>query len=282
MNKILAFDVDITLADNHSNIQPGVQSVFLDKRIHNCAVIFATGNTLSTIQRMRKNLNNLAQQNLPTRSYSAILGGSLIYDKNDQLIYEKHIKKQTLVDIMNASIQIDPKSFFLTMHQTREVFLHITTDKILQAVKAKLDHINMDKNEMEFDDQDYTSAIKNLEPVHELLIFSLKDLRKIFDAIEPIVSSAGYYCYFNQSHISISAGSKLKALKYIVKHMRAHNGYTKKLKDVVYFGNGQNDLDCLRACNTSIARGKDLEPEVIASSKIYADDVTPYLDEIFR
>lgn len=284
MDKILAFDVDGTLADEDSNIQQGVQSVFKDERIKNCAVIFVTGNTLTTIKRLRKKLLAISNHNLPINSYSATLGGALICDSQNNIVFEKRICKRRLRKILDACVSVDPQSFFLVLQKDKQVFLNITSQAIKEIVLKKLEHINLDKSEIDFNDQNYQQALPKMGRVYEVNIMCPNDVKRVFETVKPLADEAGYFCYCeeNLNMVSISSNTKLKALKHIVRCMRSSGEYTKQLKDVVYFGDGMNDLECMRACELSIARGTNLDPQIVKASKFYAEDVTPFLDEIFK
>ena len=107
MNNLLAFDVDGTLSDVYSNIQPGIKPVFLDNRILKSNIIFATGNTITTIKTMRQNLLKINPKLNKSFTYSACLGGSIIYDKQDNIVFQSRLLALELMYMIHHLLLLD-------------------------------------------------------------------------------------------------------------------------------------------------------------------------------
>ena len=283
MNKVLAFDVDGTLSDVYSNIQPGVQPVFLDNRVLKNKIIFATGNTITTINTMRQNLLKLNPKLNKCFSYSACLGGSIIYDNLDNIVFQKFLCRKKLVKYLDRCVKLDPQCFFMFMLEDRQVFAH-TNDEFKSYIVSKFGKMNMDQNEMSFNDEDYHTFLKKLPRIYTVNIFSVNNFMQMYNDLLADVKQAKYFTYidFRWNMVQISSGNKYNAVRYMVKKLKEQNLYNKDIKDVVYFGDGENDIDCLKMCNFSIARGSDLPQKVVDAATVYAEDVTPYLNKIFK
>lgn len=283
MNNLLAFDVDGTLSDVYSNIQPGIKPVFWDNRILKSNIIFATGNTITTIKTMRQNLLKLNPKLNKNFTYSACLGGSIIYDKQDNIVFQKFLCRKKLVKYLDKCIKIDPGCFFMFMLEDRQVFAH-TTNEIKSYIISKFGKMNMDENEISFNDEEYHTLLKKLPRIYSVNIFSYNHYLDFYNELSPEVKAAKYFAYidYRWNMVQIASGNKLNAVKYMAKKLKEENLFNKNAKDMVYFGDGENDIPCLKMCNFSIARGSDLPQKVVDAATVYTEDVTPYLNQIFK
>ena len=284
MKKVFAFDVDGTLTSSKMNIQEGVKSFFADKRLKENVVLFATGNTITTVSSVRKKLLPYLKDLDSISSYATTLGGSIIYDKNNNILYERFLCRKKLKNYLTLAEQVDPNCVFMFMNKQQQVFNHITTEEIKNMIDNNLEKMGMAENEIKFDNKPYLSLLKKLPRIYSTAIFSLKHSKQIYEALLPLCQEAGFSIYHSKKSgmVQISAGSKLRALKYIAKLLKNDGVFDGTVKDFVYFGDEGNDIDCMRTCKLSVARGKDLEQEVINSCNIYTEDLTPYLNTIFE
>ena len=284
MKKILAFDIDGTLTDRQTNIQQGVKNIFLDNRLKNYIVLFVTGNTITTVGKVRENLKKLAGKTISVNSYCATLGGSIIYDDNGNKILERFLCRKRIKNFFNTATKIDPDCVFLFMHNDHQTFNHITSEKIKSIVDKNLKNLNMALDEIVFDNEDYHTLLPKLDRIYSVNIFSLNHAKDIMEALSPLAQDAGYPIYISKHEymVQIAANSKLKALKYMVAKLKKDKVFEGDLGDVVYFGDGGNDVECLKACGLSVARGSNLDKAVVDASNIYAEDITPHLDMILK
>ena len=283
MKKILAFDIDGTLVDIKTNVQPGVKNLFLDKRVNNTQILFITGNTITTIKRVRKNLLKLNPNLNCIHSYSASLGGAIVYNENDKIVREKFLCRKKLRQILDIVVENDPESFFLYMHKDIQTFNHIVSKEINDFIISNYDKVNLDSSEFRFNHEDYQQILPKLPRIYSVNIFG-KNNAQTYEKILPLAKEFGYFIYYAKSFnlIQISACSKLSALRFIAKKLKEENKFSGKVASMVYFGDGGNDMECLKTCHFSVARGKNLNENVVNSAKVYAEDVTPYLDKIFE
>lgn len=284
MKKILAFDIDGTLVDGEKNIQPGVLSLFKDERIKNCVVLFLTGNTITTVNRVKADLSVLVNNKNTVNSYFTTLCGSIIYDKHNNIVLERFLCRKRLKFLLEEAIKIDPDCLFMFMNKNQQVFNHITKPKIRKILEEKLDFVNMDRNEMKFDDEDFITLLPKLPRIYLTNIFSAKHANEIYEALAPFAQDAGYhiYCEPFKGMIQISANSKLRALKYMTAKLKHDKVFDGNLSDVIYFGDGANDIECLKACGFSVARGTDLENDVVENSDLYTEDLSPHLNTLLK
>ena len=284
MKKLFAFDVDGTLADVYSNIQPGIQPLFRDKRIQNCGVTFITGNTITTIKKMRQNLQELTPYKLPINNYCASLGGAIVYDKSNQPIYKKKFCKRRLLSYMDMCVELEPKCFFMLMLEDKQIFCHVADKKTEDFIRSYFGRMNMDPNELSFAHGDYHTLVRKLPEIYTINIFNAQDSDALLDALSPKVKEKGYFIYIEKriNMMQISTSTKLKALKYISRQLKQNGEFDGSAKSIVFFGDGGNDITSMQYCGLSIARGTDLEQSVVDVSDIYTDDVSPYLDKIYQ
>ena len=117
MKKILAFDIDGTLNDPHGQMQPGVKNLFLDKRIKQSIVLLITGNTLTRVKNVKKQIAELSGKTTITNYYSSAFGGSAVYDKDYNIIYEKPLCRKKLKKLLLVAEEIEPTMWFLLMQK---------------------------------------------------------------------------------------------------------------------------------------------------------------------
>lgn len=283
MKKILAFDIDGTLVDVKTNVQPGVKNLFLDKRVNNTQILFITGNTITTINRVRNNLLKLNPNLNCINSYSATLGGAIVYNGKNEIVRERFLCRKKLRRILDVVVENDPESFFLYMHKNVQTFNHIVSKEIENMIIENYDKINLDSTEFRFNYENYQEVLPKLPRIYSINIFS-KNNEETYKQLLPLIKEFGYFMYYSKRFnlLQISACSKLSALRFISKKLSEENQSSCKVSNMVYFGDGGNDIQCLKACNFSIARGENLQEEVVKSAKVYAEDITPFLDKIFE
>lgn len=284
MKKLFAFDVDGTLADVYSNVQPGIRCLFKDKRIKECGVSFITGNTLTTIRKMRENLQKLATFPLPIHNYCASHGGAIIYDKKDNVVFKKPFCKRRLTTYLNKCVELEPNCFFMLMLEDRQIFCHVVDKETEDYIRSYFGKMNLDPNELSFEHEDFHTLLRKIPPVYNVNIFNTKDAQKLYKTLLPMVQEKGYFSYIETriNMVQISTNTKLKALKYIIKELKAKGEYCGGAQNAVFFGDGGNDITSMQYCALSVARGKNLEKSVVDVSDIYADDISPYLNKIFN
>ncbi|MBQ7602827.1 MAG: HAD hydrolase family protein [Clostridia bacterium] len=284
MKKLLAFDVDGTLADVYSNIQPGVQSVFLDKRITDCGVTFITGNTLTTIKKMRENLQKLTTTPLPIHTYCASLGGAIIYNEKNEVVFKSRLCKRKLVRYLDMCVQFDPKCFFMLMLEDKQIFCHVLDKQTEDYIRSYFGKMNMDPNEIYFADEDYHTYLRKISTVFTVNIFNSYNPTGLYKQLLPIVAEGGYFTYTEKriGMVQISSNTKLKALKYILRKLKQDGIYNNGAKKCVFFGDGGNDITSMEYCGMAVARGENLDEDITKISDVYANEMTPYLDKIFE
>ena len=284
MKKILAFDIDGTLNDNMGNLQPGVENVLLDKRFKNCTALLVTGNTLTTVKRVKNQINIFSNTTIPTNTYSSAFGGAVVYDNNYNIIYKKHLCRKKIRKILEKTEKIDPEFCFLLMHLDCQTFGHIVNQKMQNKIDQSKHLLNLNLNEIIFNNEHFSTLLPKLPSSFLLNIYCPNKAEEVFKQLLPFEEefNLSIYYFSKAQMIQICASKKINALKYMVSKLKENKQFDGTIKDVVYFGDCANDVGCLKACDISFARGSNLEEYVVKNSKYYADDLTPYLDTIFK
>ena len=82
-----------------------------------------------------------------------------IFDNLDNIVFQKFLCRKKLVKYLDRCVKLDPQCFFMFMLEDRQVFAH-TNDEFKSYIVSKFGKMNMDQNEMSFNDEDYHTLLK--------------------------------------------------------------------------------------------------------------------------
>lgn len=290
MKKTLAFDIDGTLMNRKGELLPEVFPIFQNKKITECNLIFATGNFKSTVKAFWKKLILNFPHIKDMKPYFASATGSVIYSPDGKVLLRYSLNKEKLLKSVKEIIGIDPDCDFLL---ATENLIYIPYPKTAQKVTDFKAFIQHEKNKGEIglpltmEKKSPEQIINGKEDILCMFIFNCTKKERIHPMLQKEFSKEGYGVSWDKflDIISMSAGTKWKALKTITESEKKHpvlGDFVTDAKDIYYFGDDANDIECLQNCKFSVARGGErLKAEVIESAKYHADDLTEITKIIF-
>lgn len=280
----LAFDIEGTLLDKKGILQPEVYEIFKKADLSNTNFVFLTGGSYSIAVETVKQINDIIDGEFMPWIVSN--GGSQIYAPSGNLIFDSSLDNDVITDAVKTAKEIDSGA----------VFMYATTDTNYVEVQQKtFNKIAMDLykrkdakkgcSAMNLVDVEGVATGRSLEDVlseigevKELYAVSLSGSKreKLLSALENIL--AGRNSVYGGKYMAIPARNKLSALQYLVS---SESSMPKDVTDVVYFGDGLNDVECLQACSVSIARGEQACKEAKEVAKFRVNDLSHFADALY-
>jgi len=302
MARTLAFDVDGTIVDKKGNIDPGVMALFNKADLNDTSFIFLSGNTLSNIEQTVKHIN--AQLNNPTGQkitpYMVANCGAQVVSPQGKMLRHVTIPNNKARTIVMMSRYYDRGAIFIysagnTYYVENQD--HIKEHSYPRFIKNAVLIRQYKKRELEKGDMGIDiKETKRLNTLQDFVDFTAQNggINSIYVACTSgdevvhrsvanamLTTAEGLPMYDGISKKCIPADSKMHALSYILNLEKDNDKYVDDVSEVVYFGDGTNDIQLLRACNLSVARGKKL-PKYIKKQATYAlDDCTEFAKDLY-
>lgn len=281
----LAFDIEGTLLDKKGKLFPQVLDIFRKADFSKTNFALLTGGNykvaLETIKQINENL-----EKDEFRPWVAVNGGAQIYNPNGELVVDKSLSAETLDKAITTAKGIDENAIF--MYATTEDNF-VESQKTLFNNTAMAFYKRKDAKKgcsgLSLIDVEGTNSGRKVEEILDeigsvkgLYVVSLSGEKraKVFNELSK--SLDGEASVFGGKYMAVNPSTKLDALRYILANGRS---MPKNIEDVVYFGDGLNDVECLSTCNISVARGKDACAEAVAAAKFSIDDLSNFADALY-
>ncbi len=303
----LAFDIEGTLLDKEGKLYPQVLDIFRKADLSKTNFIFITGANyriaLNTVKQINDNLS------MEIKPWIVANCGAQIYDCDNHLLVNKSLEKETVKNIVDTAIKADNKSIF--MYATKdENFIEsqvngfasknenadknakdstlinkINVNNIAVGVFKRHDEkkgacsMNLKEIQGVRSGRNIDDVLTEIGDVNQLYVISLnKNKRKsIIDNLQALLGQDG--TVYPGKYIEIPASTKFKALQWIVENGK---DMPKSVEDVVYFGEGLNDVECLQKCKVSVARGENAVEEAKKVAKFRLDDLSIFADNLYK
>lgn len=255
-----AFDLDGTLIDGKGNLKDGVLELFKNiiTKVDNPKVAICTGNSvqvaLNALDKIKDGLKekyNLGFNGVRV-AVSGFGGGVVIDDgnviNNKGIMATKFHEIRELVNIIDkdAYIFLNTKNgvYFVCDKPSFKLQLMEQLLKLREKISPKLD-IQLH----EIDKYEYYKLIEN-KKVRSLGILSLN--KGMNNAIFKLLSKdlKNLTVCRDDRHIEIFNGSKTESLRMV---------FGNDLSNVVYIGDGLNDMKAMRSCGLSFALGNNVQ-----------------------
>lgn len=287
--KTFAFDIDGTLLKKDGQLSPSVIPFFKNKNLAKCNLIFATGNTKKVINGLNKEL----KQNFPhlenIKPYYSSINGSIIYNPKGEIVYDFKLDKIDLKNKIDKILQEDKNAIIMYVTSNHYWIVEPKDEKLNQLADNFIEH---EKNKgdigMPFSKIGGTpnEVIEKLDDIYGLIVV-MKNINDTYETLIKLFNQSEYEVYKDSYFgvCSVTRGTKWKSLKKIIEIEQQNgnnNNFPNKAEDIIFFGDGFNDVECLQKCNLSFARGINLEKEIVESAKYYVDDLTDVANKLLN
>ncbi len=282
--KTFAFDIDGTLLKKNGEIDSDVFPMLEHENLAKNNLIFATGNNKKLIDaflhKAKQQFGNLKSM----RVYCATINGSVIYAPNGEMIYDAQMDKDLLISSIKQIYDQDKDAIILYTTTSSYIVSHPKDEKRQKIIDFVID--NESKKGMlgvpiECVRKTDEEIIKNADGIYGMAIYS-SSRALLYDKLKKIYADTNYAIY-EDNHYDIclvGTGTKWNALLKIVKLEKDNKNFAKQAEDIIYFGDGFNDVECLKNCKLSFARGRNLDERIVKSSKKYVDDLTEVAEKL--
>ncbi len=288
MKKTLAFDIDGTLLNKQGELDKNVYPIFAHPRFADCNVIFCTGNSLKIADALMYQIKTLFPHLHNLKAYCASRNGSIIHSPSKIEIINKSLDKTSVLQDIQIFRQYDPKGVIFVSN-LNDNYASIPSDLTIyneliafQQHEQKKGDIGMNiiilpQNEQQIvQDVNKICGIFAITPQHNAILKYLSEKYKD--------SPYGIYYDAHYNLIQLTSSTKWQSLQDIIayqKNIGNPDDYPDNAKEIIYFGDGHNDIECLQKCDLSYARGSNLAPEIATSAKYYVTDLTDVATKIF-
>ncbi|MGN1227556.1 MAG: HAD hydrolase family protein [Christensenellales bacterium] len=277
-----AFDMDGTLVDSHFKLNEGVVNFFYNilTKVDNPKILINSGNSvenaLHAFYLIKAELNKKYGSEVADKFKISISGfaGSVVIDENGHTIWNKGISISNY-NIINQIISgIDENSFIIA--RTKEGLAYnkpnlVSKDRVIVELIKMLYNLMGPGNDktIGLSEQDFIKLFEE-KKVRSLEILSLNKMlnkeitRVLSSALNGKLTVSGGMC------VQVSCGSKLQSIKQI---------FGDDLQNVVYVGDGYNDIPPLSMCGKTFALGQKVK--VLESADFAVRDFNDINNSIF-
>ncbi|MBR3003322.1 MAG: HAD family phosphatase [Clostridia bacterium] len=262
MYKLIAIDLDGTMLNSYGEVSDNTKKVLKQKIQEGKEVVLASGRTTPSILPIAEEIGNI--------NYIIAGNGALIYDiKNKQIIYNKFIPKQKVLEIINAC---EANSIFYTLYTENEIitktlkynvlYYHKENQKKSEEKQTKIKVIENIKQYVEKSQTNYlkimicdeskyifngiTNKLKNIKNIEVLDVGHQS--RKIIREGTQEIPIEYYY-----TEVSLENVDKWEAIEYLIEKINI------KPEDVIAIGDNVNDKKMIKNSGVGVAMGQSAQ-----------------------
>ena len=243
------FDLDGTLIDKNQKLFSGVVKMFDEMlaKAPNASFTIASGSRLNQIEKITAEINQKLKNG--KIDFNIISNAGSIVKRADGYMYRMPIKESDMKDVMRAVKESDDKAIMI--FRTDEKDLMYLPKSLMEKGKHKLIDVIGKKYWLTPEyalTQQILNAIKD-EKIYSAEIVSLTKRKSVFEKINKSLKTKSLKLSDSMA-MELSNCGKLEALKML---------FVGDLSNMVYVGDGKNDIEPMQQAKVSYALGKKLE-----------------------
>ena len=299
-NYTIACDVEGTLIDRNGNLDVRVLPLFEKADLDRTRFIFATGGSARVARFALDEINKNLER--PIKAYISANCGSQIYSPDGRLIQNKTIAPHDVLNIAKSMRKVDSESliFYVVgnkyyLENQDDVFI----ENQIRATKNSFIIYKLKKEERqkgEASGVEFLSCPKQfrLADISQLQQEAQDGINAIYivptcytttrkDQIaESVKTAARDYPNYDGRMLSVFAASKEEALSEILNIEYNNPKYVDDISQVVFLGDGINDLELLSMCNLSVARGERARERAKRTAKFRINDLEQFATNLYE
>lgn len=274
MYKLVAIDLDGTMLNNYGVVTERTKKAIENAKKDGVEVIIASGRPIDSIKAIAKEIKS--------EKYFIAANGAIIYDINaDKVIYDKYLKKEKVLEIINIC-------------EENSIAYNIYTDKAILAKALKYNVLYYHKENLKKEENKKTNIsivpnmleyVKKMKEENFLKMTICDDNKSIFNSIIRKIKEIEEIEVLDVSHISrktIKQGTEELMIEYYYTEITSENVnkwdaiqfLTDKLgilkEEVIAIGDNINDKKMIEEAGLGVVM-KGSTPEVVEKAKIVAD-----------
>lgn len=206
MYKFVAIDLDGTMLNSYGSITQNTKKVIKEKINNGVEIVIASGRPIDSIKAIAKEIGS--------ENYFIAGNGALIYDiKKDEIIYEKYMSKQKVLQIIKIC---EDNSISYNLYTEKNIIARSLKYNVLYYHKENLKKEESKKTNINIVENIY-EYVKNINEEKFLKITICDDNKTIFDSIIKKIRCIEGIEVLDVSHISrkiIRQGTEDIEIKY--------------------------------------------------------------------
>ena len=273
MYKLIAIDLDGTMLNSYGMVTENTKNTIKEIEKQGIEVIIASGRPIDSIKEIAKEIES--------QNYFIAGNGAIIYDiKNDEIIYEKTLSKEKVLEIIKIC---EENSISYNVYTEKEILAASLKYNVLYYHKenlkkeeSKRTKINIVKNMYEYVENKkdarylkiticdenktvFNSIMKKIKEIKEIEILEVSHMaRKTIKQGTEEFSISYYYTEISEENVD-----KWNAIEFLIKKLNI------KKEEVMAIGDNSNDKNMIENAGLGVAM-KQGSPNVIS----IADEVT--------
>lgn len=302
----IALDIDGTLIDKTGNLDPRVMSIFADAEFSMTRFILVTGGTYKSARLALQKINDSLSQDenaknhgKQIRPYIATNSGGSIYAPDGRLIYDSYLDTDKVFELTIAARKADDCSVMIYVAEdtyfieSQDELKYSRVDRMV--MNNALMHIFKGKESkkgeagLTFGETKRLTSKESLERfatehngIQSLYVVPTSvSKEKKASVIGALKENAGDLSVYKGFAVEIPASTKKKAIQFILDNQINNIAYAESVSEVVYFGDGVNDVELLEACNVSVARGEQAKEVAVNAAKFVVNDCKEFTDDLY-
>ena len=288
MYKLVAIDLDGTMLNSYGVVTENTKNTIKKTIEKGIDVIIASGRPIDSIKTIANEIGS--------KNYFIAGNGSLIYDiQKDEIIYEKYLKKEKVLEIIkmceenSISYNVYTEKTILSTALKHNVLYYYKEN--LKKPEDKQTHINIVENMYDYIDKMneekflkiticdenksvFNSIMKKLNEIGEIEVLEVSHMsRKIIQQGTEEIPIEYYY-----TEISAENVDKWYAIEYLISKLNI------KKEEVITIGDNINDKKMIQEAGLGVAMGqstpaiKEIADEITTSNE--EDGVATFLEKI--
>lgn len=289
-NLTLAFDVEGTLLDKKGKLDPDVLPIFEKADLSNTNFIFLTGGNIAVVDYAIEQIKNAVPEFKSSRFWVAANGGSQI--RGPSGISKIKTFNVTRLGSFVINARANDNDCFVIYATENGNFIDIPNTKFANIAFWFYNKKDRSKGDAALNLQPIEGLrrgryLKDIEaeigPIQQLFVKSLnKDTQaKVYYALKKEARSE--FSVYNGRQIAVPARNKFTALQSILDAAHSVPSCTMptKAEDVIYFGDDENDVECLKKCCISVARGEQASNIAKITAKFKINNLAEFAENLY-
>ena len=300
----IAMDVDGTIIDKTGRVAEGVKAIFKNADLERTNFIFLSGGTPKSVDYAVRKINNMLADDDTCKNFAksikpykcAYCGGQITDPKGNiikQSYYSREQFKHVLLETRKADANVG--MFFVignenylqtgVLNPARDI-LNKVVQRIFEKKEAKRGEFGIKFKTFDYlrtpltMDEFYDKHDGKISSIHIIPVGSSSKAKR--EILRNAFRTSPIRNVFAGSSIEMPISSKYDAINFILDREKNNPKYCDDISQVVYFGDGANDAECLEACNLSIARGEKAKNVAKQAAKIALEDCSYFADKLFN
>ena len=302
-NYTIALDVDGTLIDKSGKLDPQVLGIFKNADLSKTKFILTTGGTIKSAKFALSEINRALslEGKHKIKAYMCTNCGAEIFNPAGELVYETALTLGQSYAFINTVKSKDSSSVIVYVAndvyyiedqsdlKKTDVARFIKNDFLMWMYKKKEGKATKGEAGLDFGQtkklnyfEDVKTFVKENGKISSIMVAptcSSKDKKQAL--YQSLQENAGELSVYSGFAIAIPASTKKRAIEFVLKSEKDNPAYVNNIEQVVYLGDGTNDIEMLQTANISVARGEKAKDKAKAAAKFSLNSLDEFSEKLY-